>query len=126
MKSIRERLLARRSVDPITGCWRFVGAHKGNGYAVIGRGARGAGHEYVHRAAYLLWVGPIPEGKNIDHVKARGCAYRDCFNPWHLEAVTQQENTMRSDQPNVIRHRLGLCGPYCRISGRYRGARLTA
>jgi len=31
----------------------------------------------------------------IDHVYERGCRYRDCLEPTHLEAVTHQENTAR-------------------------------
>jgi hypothetical protein len=40
-------------------------------------------------------VGPIPEGHQIDHVKAQGCVYRDCVAIEHLEPVTQAENIRR-------------------------------
>lgn len=51
----------------------------------------------AHRAAHELFIGPIPEGFTIDHVRARGCQHRHCVNPAHLEAVTHRENTMRGD-----------------------------
>ena len=45
---------------------------------------------------YRLLVGPIRPGYQVDHVKAWGCTSRACLSPWHLEAVTARENTMRS------------------------------
>jgi hypothetical protein len=41
---------------------------------------------------YERYVGPIPEGLNIDHL----CRVKACCNPAHLEPVTQHENIMRS------------------------------
>ena len=60
--------------------------------------ARGGGYArwgnvYAHRAAYELFVGPIPSGYEIDHL----CRVRDCVNPDHLEAVTRRENLLRGD-----------------------------
>jgi len=45
----------------------------------------------AHRASYLLFVGPIPPAKQLDHL----CRNRRCVNPLHLEIVTQQENIAR-------------------------------
>lgn len=47
----------------------------------------------VHRVAYELRVGPIPEGMQIDHL----CRVRRCVNPAHLEPVSQTENIRRGD-----------------------------
>lgn len=45
----------------------------------------------AHRVAYELWVGPIPEGMELDH----RCKVRACINPAHLEPVTHAENMRR-------------------------------
>jgi hypothetical protein len=76
------------------GCWLWTGKLDRDGYAnfsVNGRRVR------AHRFAYELLVGAIPEGLQIDHVKARGCTHRHCVNPAHLEPVTNLENTLRSE-----------------------------
>jgi hypothetical protein len=46
---------------------------------------------YVHRLAYQLAYGYIPEGLTIDHL----CKVRNCIHPRHLEAVSLQENLAR-------------------------------
>jgi hypothetical protein len=45
----------------------------------------------AYRVAYILLVGPIPEGLQLDHL----CRVPPCVNPAHLEPVTQQENIRR-------------------------------
>lgn len=50
---------------------------------------------YVHRFVYETTVGPIPEGTELDHVKARGCTTSLCVWPDHLEPVTHTENRRR-------------------------------
>lgn len=47
----------------------------------------------VHRVAYMLLVGPIPPGLEIDHL----CGSKTCWNPQHLEAVTRLTNMKRSN-----------------------------
>lgn len=76
--------------DPESGCWRWIGAHTGEGYGTVS--LHGYPHLYVHRVAYTIWNGPIEEGLVLDHVAARGCRHRDCAHPGHLEAVTRTEN----------------------------------
>lgn len=46
----------------------------------------------IHRLAYTLHVGPIPDGLTIDHL----CRVKACCNPDHLEAVTAEENSGRA------------------------------
>lgn len=84
--------MRRRRVDE-NGCWLWTGRKNNVGYGSMtmqtpeGPRARG-----VHRVAYEHYVGPIPAGKQIDHL----CRVRLCFNPEHLEPVTPRENVMRS------------------------------
>ena len=89
-----DRIAPRLVVDEETGCWRFTGTLT-TGYGRVSVGGR---LFLVHRIAYELFVGPIPEGLQIDHVWDRGCRHRDCANPAHLEAVTLAENKRRGRQ----------------------------
>jgi hypothetical protein len=88
----------RRKIRVDGECWRWTGAHARD-YGTIGLKPY---HRtvYAHRFAYEYFVGPIPEGLEIDHVTARGCRFRDCVNPEHLEAVTRRTNILRSS--NVV------------------------
>ena len=91
--TISERLWANVTV---TGCcWYWDGYQKegGYGYMLANRRLR-----LVHRLAYEEMIGPIPEGLQIDHI----CRTRNCVNPDHLEAVTQQENIRRI--PRTVWH----------------------
>ncbi len=70
------------------GCWQWLGTQSGKGYAQWHiRGRR----IMVHRYAYEVIVGSIPEGLIIDHL----CRNRSCVNTDHMELVTQQENILR-------------------------------
>lgn len=71
------------------GCWLWTGAHNDQGYGQLWFGARRM--VYAHRWAYERYVGPIPEGYDIDHL----CKNSGCCNPAHLEAVTHRENIRR-------------------------------
>lgn len=51
----------------------------------------------AHVASHLMFVGPIPDGWHVDHVRDRGCTHRDCVWWPHLEAVTRIENLRRGD-----------------------------
>lgn len=92
LKAAEAKLITRSARDEQTGCLRWQGAHAPKGYGQICVDGR---RMAVHRAAYQLWVGPIPDGYEIDHVAERGCAHRDCIEPTHLEAVTHAENVRR-------------------------------
>lgn len=80
-------------VDKTGDCWLWTGAINNKGYGVF---ATDEGNQLAHRVSYVMFVGPIPEGLELDHVYARGCRHRHCVNPDHLEAVTHAENVRRT------------------------------
>lgn len=49
---------------------------------------------YIHRAAWILANGLIPDRLTIDHL----CKVKTCCNPAHMELVAQGENTRRAHQ----------------------------
>lgn len=90
MSDTKQALLARRIIEPIRGCWLWAGGHQSGGYGIVVI----AGEQLlVHRVAYEVFVGPIPDGYHIDH----RCKIEGCWNPDHLEAVTVRENTARTN-----------------------------
>jgi hypothetical protein len=72
-------------------CWlRTLGvrpgtAGNGGGYSRLYRHGKTV---YAHRLAFETWVGPIPDGLQIDHL----CERRNCINPAHLQATTSKGN----------------------------------
>lgn len=101
VRPVRDRLLSKIEKGE-SGCWLFTGFLNDGGYGVMADAQ--ARTRPAHRLAYEAFVGPIPEGLQLDHLchtrdtKCRGgatCPHRRCVNPAHLEPVTQRENTLR-------------------------------
>lgn len=93
--------MARIVVRP-NGCWEWQGARSKGGYGQISHEGRVL---YVHRVAYEAVHGPIPEGKQIDHL----CRVRHCCRPAHLEAVSPRENSLRGNGPTAVNARKVTC-----------------
>lgn len=100
------RLLHRVSTTDPEACWLWMGSTL-RGYARF----RLDGHLIqAHRASYILHVGPIPDGYQVDHMchdprlcaLKEDCPHRRCLNPSHLAAVPGAENLMRSSAPSAV------------------------
>lgn len=92
--SLKQRILLSITEDP-SGCWLWAKRINQNGYGqlmVRDHGGAKQRSRGAHRVSYEQFVGPIPEGLELDHL----CRVRKCVNPAHLEPVTHQENLRRS------------------------------
>lgn len=108
VKTTTEKFLSHVSMDAdANACWRWLGATTTGGYGVFARGSgRGkTSNTTAHRIAYELYVGPIPDQHEVDHL----CKNPICVNPRHLEAVTAQENNRRSDSLSARNMRKTCC-----------------
>lgn len=81
------RIMRRHKVTD-SGCWEWDGGLSAGYGQVKIRGRQWR----AHRLAYILMVGPIPKGLELDHL----CRNKKCVNPAHLEPVTGWVNTHRA------------------------------
>lgn len=82
--------LLRLSRADASGCRLWTGCIDRFGYGKFGWHTEG--ESLAHRAAYKIWVGPIPDGLEIDHL----CRVRHCINPGHLHVVPHAVNVAAS------------------------------
>lgn len=118
---IAPRLLRMIQHNIRTQCWMWLGSRQGKGYGSIKYQGR---IRQAHAVSYEVFVGPIPDGMQLDHL----CAVKHCINPKHLEPVTGRENTRRAfrrreacrnGHPLADGHAGGTCAQ-CRREGRDR------
>ena len=79
-----------------TPCWIWQGALGVGGYGALHREGR---TQRAHRWMYKQFVGPIPEGAELDHL----CRVRACVNPAHLEPISRAENVRRGLKTKLTR-----------------------
>jgi hypothetical protein len=115
--SLEERFWPR--VVKAEGCWQWIGPKTAKGYGRIFLSK--SKPTTAHRVAYTLLVGPIPVGLELDHTCHTKdcrlgdlCPHRACVNVAHLEPVTHDENTKRSnfytyDHSKSVRKRKTAC-----------------
>lgn len=101
----------RQIAKQANGCWIWTGTQGADGYGRW-RYKPGAHVMYLHKWAYLVFTGPIPDGMDVDHrchtdavssgacEGGSDCPHRRCCNPEHLELVSRSENTMRQNHAN--------------------------
>lgn len=92
MKSREERFWEKVDKLVASPCWQWIGARESRkGVKKYGHFWGGENHCQAHRWSYEHFVGPIPEGLQLDHL----CRNTACVNPAHLEPVTARVNTLR-------------------------------
>lgn len=115
---LRERLLNHcdRSGGP-DACWPWTAALY-NGYGMVGLGTPSRRIVGAHRAAYEVFVGPIPAGLTLDHVchthdtscpGGKTCRHRRRINPSHLEPVANGANVLRGRGTSATNARKTVC-----------------
>ncbi len=91
-RDMEERLIVNSIVDPVTGCWPWLGKQSG-GYGKLNvwdKVKKCRITLWAHRVAYETFIGPIDEGMEVDHM----CENTICINPNHLQQCTGLSNTM--------------------------------
>lgn len=88
---LKARLLARRKIDPVTGCWVYQG-HQ-NPYARMRVDGEKIG---VHVVAAWVWNDIPPDPNPRLMVTMHSCDNPPCFNPDHVLRVSQLVNVADS------------------------------
>ena len=89
-----ERFWEKVDKNGPNGCWVWLASLGSTGYGQFEVDYKPL---KAHRFAYILLVGPIPDGLELDHL----CRNRPCVNPDHLEAVSHADNVQRGVGPSV-------------------------
>lgn len=88
------------------GCELWRGRRTRDGYGLDGA-------QLAHHAAWERERGPIPDGKELDHV----CRRRLCVRVEHLEPVSRRENELRKSWRHRVRRNKCACGADLRARG---------
>jgi hypothetical protein len=84
------RIVAKLSTTDPAKCWLWTGRVTEKGYARIRADGRA---QFVHVLSYERAHGPVPAGKELDHL----CRVKRCANPAHLDPVIHLVNILRGE-----------------------------
>lgn len=84
--SLEHRLIANSMPVTESGCLIWLGCTQNAGYGVLSNKKRGL--NLVHRVAWEIAYGPVPDGKFVCH----RCDVRCCINREHLFLGTNVDN----------------------------------
>lgn len=94
-KTPQQRFAERYTINPITGCWNWMGSINSKGYAYLWvpdePGKKSPNRGRTLQAYKLGWIwknGPILRGMDLHHK----CDNPRCVNPDHLELLTRAEH----------------------------------
>lgn len=94
-KNLADRILSNTVKRGECWCWALECSESGYGRITLRvPGERYPVRFWVHRVAYELFVGPIPRGMTIDHLREDGvCQHKSCWRPEHLRPLPLEQNT---------------------------------
>lgn len=102
---IADRFYVKTIRDDSTGCLLWTGATCGSRLKYGAFTWHGRRQVTAHRAAWMLEVGPIPDGWEVDHL----CRVPLCVEITHLEAVPASVNRERAASPSMVNRDKGAC-----------------
>ena len=102
--------LERQTTKIESGCWLFNGVKTKNGYGRIRINRR---FEPVHRAAWEIFRGPIPERMLVLH---KCIGQRNCWNPEHLYIGTNADNSRDMIEQNRLPPQYGEFNPRSKLT----------
>lgn len=101
-----------RKVQKTNRCWLWTGGRQPRGYGGFVLNGKKIG---AHVASYLLFVGEIPDGQEIDHK----CNVPQCVRPSHLRPMTRSDNLKRIQEKECRKgHKRTKRNTYIRPNGR--------
>jgi hypothetical protein len=117
-----ERFMSHVSPEPNSGCWLIDTSGNAKGYPRVWMGGK---QRTAHRAAWLLFRGPIPVGGWVLH----RCDNRACANPDHLYLGDHRQNVRDAMERDRVardeRHALRIHPELVRRGSTQRNAKLS-